>query len=170
MQALEEERRYFEKLLDKHSRPQLHFVPEPGHWNILQVIDHIIKVERQTLKFLRNFDFARKDEKVGLADAIKFLLLKIALKSSIKFKVPTKDVIPEQKSAADLLSEWEVVRAELNAFLTNFPANKLQNFVFFHPRSGKLNILQVLEFLQEHIVHHKQQVRRISNNAGFPTS
>ncbi len=170
LQRLEQSRTYYEKLLRQYNADQLHFVPQPQHWNILQVIDHIVKVERQTLKFLQNFDFSRKDEKVGMRNRFKFFLLQIALKSNFKFNVPTKDVIPELKTVPEVLQEWEQVRNELRHFLGSYPPDKLQNFIFFHPRSGKLNIFQTLEFLQDHMMHHRLQIRRISNNAEFPTS
>ena len=169
LQKLEQGRVYFEKLLKQSNASQLGFAPHPRHWNILQVVDHIIKVERQTLNFLQNFDFSRKDEKVGMKNRIKFFLLKLSLKSNLKFKVPTKEVIPEVKGVSELLQEWEKLRNDLNDFLEGYPIEKLQNFIFFHPKSGKLNIFQTLEFLQDHMKHHRQQVRRISNYADFPT-
>lgn len=170
LQVLDKGRDYFRNILNDFSESQLHFVPESGHWNILQVVDHIVKVERQTLSFIQNFDFARKDEKVGLKQALNFLLLKMALKSNLKFKIPTKEVAPEIRSAPDVLAEWEKVRNELATFLHNFPPHRLQNFVFFHPRSGKLNIFQTLDFLIDHMKHHQQQINRISNSSRFPTS
>lgn len=169
LHVLDQHRQFFEGLLKQKSGAQLQFEPEPGHWNILQVVDHVVKVEQQTLKFLQNFDFSRKDEKVGLKNAINFLLLRIALKSNLKFKVPTQEVVPKAQNIPEVLEAWERVRTDLKNFLDVYPDYRLRNFVFFHPRSGKLNIFQTLDFLLDHMIHHKQQIARIIKNGEYPT-
>lgn len=167
--TLEEKKNFYVKFIGNHSVEQLNY-SQGEEWNLAEVMDHVIKVEAQTLHFVKGFDFSRKDEKLGIIAAINSLLLKIALKSPLKFKVPTKVVIPETKSREVLLAEWKKLRKEMEAFLNSFPASKMHNFIFFHPRSGKLNISQTLAFLIAHMDHHNLQLKKISNYKDFPTA
>lgn len=167
---LEEKKNFYANILETYSEKQLNFSLFEDEWSLVKVIDHLIKVENQTFQFMKNFDFSRKNEKLGFKAAINSFLLKIALKSSIKFQVPSKAVIPEAKNQQILLSEWQYLRMELGRFLDSFPENKTANFIFFHPRSGKLNINQTLDFLIIHMHHHLPQVKKISNSTNFPTT
>lgn len=167
---LENNKAYYLKILDQYVPDQLVFSEGEGKWSILQLIDHLIKVESQTLQFMVNFDFSRKDEKLGLKTSFNAFLLQLALKSPIKFKVPANVLLPQQKSKTSLLHEWKVLRGNFEDYLESFPTKKRDNFIFFHPRSGKLNIIQTLKFLNEHLAHHRAQIKRISKSKNFPTS
>lgn len=166
---LEKNKAYYFKILDQYSPDQLIFSEGEGKWSILQLIDHLIKVESQTLQFMLNFDFSRKDEKLGLKASFNALLLRLALKSSIKFKVPAKVLLPQQKEKTFLVDEWDALRVKFENYLESFPTTKMDNFIFIHPSSGKLNIIQTLKFLKEHLAHHRAQIKRISKSKNFPT-
>ena len=43
-----------------------------------------------------------------------------------------------------------------------FPGRQLNRAIFPHPRSGRINIYQVMEFLLDHLLHHQQQLERIT--------
>jgi hypothetical protein len=65
-------------------------------------------------------------------------------------------------SLAELRSTWEGQRRQLERLLNEFPGRQLSRAIFPHPRSGHLNIYQVMEFLLDHLLHHQQQVARIT--------
>jgi hypothetical protein len=54
------------------------------------------------------------------------------------------------------------VRRDLEQVLHEFPGTKLNHTVFRHPRAGWLTINQTLTSVLDHILHHQQQLQRIS--------
>lgn len=146
---------------------QLAFSPNPGKWSLLELLDHLVLVESQALRFMKSFDFNRSDKKTNVRSRINSLLLRLFLSSRIKFKVPVPTVIPKQKTLEVLLVEWDAQNEELVKFLSGFPEEKLHNFIFVHPVAGKFNILQTLDFLVDHLVHHQLQLKAIRAHAGF---
>ena len=60
----------------------------------------------------------------------------------------------------------EAATAELERLLNEFPGRQLNRAIFPHPRSGRITIYQVMEFLLDHLLHHQQQLGRISKALG----
>ena len=167
--GLEEKKKFFTDILINSDGRQLSFAPESKKWNMLQLIDHLVKVERNTLDFMKRFDFARSNQKLGLLSYFNSFLLKILLLSPLKFKVPVASVEAEVKDKTLLLTEWEQLRSEMREYLNSFPLDKKDNFIFKHPSAGKLNIVQTIQFLNFHLAHHKPQIKRLIENEHFPT-
>ncbi|MDN4165364.1 DinB family protein [Cytophagales bacterium LB-30] len=164
---------YYWCLFNTLSAEQLLFKPSLDSWSIAQVVDHLYKVDKQTYQFLVNFDFDRKNQVLGVKERINSLLLKISLRSRRRFRVPKNaeinPFIAEEKIYPETIkAEWLNLRDKMKRFLESFPEDKHQHFVFVHPVVGKLNILQTLGFLDDHLYHHRRQVKRIKNHPAFP--
>ena len=65
-------------------------------------------------------------------------------------------------SLAELRASWAARRRQLERLLNEFPGRLLNRAIFPHPRSGRINIYQVMEFLLDHLLHHQQQLGRIT--------
>ena len=55
-----------------------------------------------------------------------------------------------------------VLLRQLERLLNEFPSRQLSHAIFPHPRSGRINIYQVMDFLLDHLLHHQQQMDRIT--------
>ncbi|SMG09422.1 DinB superfamily protein [Marivirga sericea] len=170
---LEESKGYYSALLEVFSDEQLNFHPEQGAWSMLDVMQHLYTSESISLKFMQNFDFNRKDEKVGLKSQIKTILLVNRLNSKKKYKAPKvlaekKDSLNISQDAHQFSHQWEDLRNEMFSFLEEFRDEKIGHFVFAHPAVGKLNVLQTLQFFVAHLKHHQYQIEAINHHKDFP--
>lgn len=170
---LEDGKAYYDALLEVFNDEQLNFHPEAGAWSILDVMQHLYTSEKISLQFMQNFDFNRKNEKVGLKSEIKTILLVNRLNSKKKYKAPK--VLAEKKDSLTISDDphqfghqWEDLRNEMFSFLRDFPDDKIRHFVFVQPVVGKLNVLQTLQFFVAHLKHHQHQIEAINHHKDFP--
>ncbi len=170
---IEASKEYYDALLKVFNPEQLNFKPESNAWSMMDVMQHLYTSEKLSSNFVRNFDFSRKNMKLGLKSRIKTILLVNRLNSKKKFKAPK---ILEQNMGNLNLSEdahefqyqWGELRNDIKSMLDNFPEDKLKHFTFSHPAVGKLTITQTLEFFNSHLNHHKHQIEKINHHPNFP--
>lgn len=141
---------------------QLLFKPDLQNWNMLQVAEHCKNIESSVLYMLnkyRNYPF----RPTGIKEGFNAFLLKLALNSGIKFKVPPiKNLIPEGKNSLKKINDdWNEVRIELEKYLENFPDERLNHTIFKHPSAGFLNIINTVDFIHNHTKHHQKQIERL---------
>ena len=162
---MEKDREEIISLINKLDDQKLNFKPAPGKWSILQILFHIIKAEHLTIISLKNSIGNKKDlKKSSLGAAMRSSLLNISLRSSIKIKSP--DIlkkVPETYDIEQLKKKWTTLRSELNKILNGAEEEVLNKYVFKHPYAGRLNFTQSIEFLYEHVKHHKRQIKRIND-------
>ena len=167
---LEEQKEKLQESFDRWSKPQLHFQPGPQQWSLLQVFDHIIKVDISVIKSLLKHKDEVSEEILGFDSWRRALFLRLFLLSPFKVKAPKVPGI-EPMEPLDLQSVvvgWGESRSFLRVYLEQFPEDKWDNFVFNHPYSGKLTIAQTLMFIYCHIRHHDYQIKRIISHSEFP--
>jgi hypothetical protein len=156
------------------SAPQLAFKPSDAQWSLTEVCGHLFLSEKLTVRYLRQFDFHKTNEKLGVNAFLRGLLLRRALRSNKKFKAPEVVRAKMEETRFDdfsaLQSQWDLVRMDLRDYVQNFPAKHHNSFVFKHPRAGKLNIFQTLNFLIDHQKHHVNQLHEILHAKNFPLS
>lgn len=168
---LEQLERATEVLLASAERlgDQATLAPAPGKWSATQVVHHLFFVESNIVSYVQKKLHA--DEvlpKVGLVTRLKALFVRLMLRlPGFKFKAPkgvaTLTDSGEVPSLPELRQEWQATRRQLERVLNEYPGRQLNRAVFPHPRSGRITILQVLEFLHDHVLHHQQQLKRITN-------
>lgn len=138
--------------------------PNAEDWNPAQVMEHVISSERGTLGYMikktssgwENIPIATDD------NAQESDKLHEALVSDKKWAAPS--VMPEpqgQRALADQILFWDGVRDKYAEFLHRLDPNFYERQVFRHPYAGRLNLWQTLDFLTNHIVHHKHQIKRM---------
>ena len=172
-QRMEEGKAYYDALLQVFNDEQLNFHPENGSWSMLDVMQHLFTSENISLKFMQNFDFNRKNEKVGLKAEVKTVMLVNRLNSRKKYQAPKileekKDSLNISKNPHEFSHQWDDIRKEMFSFLNDFPNDKIGHFIFSHPVVGKLNILQTMQFFVAHMKHHQYQIESINHHKKFP--
>lgn len=151
------------QLLENTDPDLLLFKPDDESWNMIQVAEHCKNIESAVLFSLNKYrDYPSRP--VGIKQTFNALLLKIALNSRFKYKVPAiKGLVPEGKSSLqEIKNEWNNVRNKLIKYLENFPEVKLNHAVFKHPHAGFLNIVNTIDFIHNHTLHHQKQISRLS--------
>ena len=150
---------------------QLQYSPAPGHWNLLQVMQHLVTVEIQSLKYIeRKFKDKDNTPKTGISAAIRNLILKAAFILPIKFKAPKVAEVKEKHPDFEIMiSEWDEVRSKFKELIESSDEETLKKALYKHPRAGFLNINQAMEFIETHVTHHRKQMEKIMLDAAYPS-
>lgn len=155
---------------DAYTTDQLTFKPEPGHWNLLQVLDHIVTSEKMSAIYIkRQLNGKKYPPPPGMKSRFRYNLLKVALKLPFRYKAPS--IVDSTGKTPDLhiLQEsWKTIRGEIRTIIETTDEELLDLGVYEHPRAGLLNMEQALDFLDMHIRHHEKQMERITRHENFP--
>ncbi|MGB0863102.1 MAG: DinB family protein [Saprospiraceae bacterium] len=169
IEALEAEKKKLMDLVSKCSVAQQQFRPSEYEWSMLDVIEHLVGAERGTNLFFRKYPPKEATRTMGFKNYFYSALTQVALISPFKFPAPAK-LKPPQGDVT--LKEWEVKwqkeRTILKEMLADLPEEKMKFSVFKHPRSGPMDIVNVIAFLKNHVKHHIYQINRIKKSKGFP--
>jgi uncharacterized damage-inducible protein DinB len=142
--------------------------PVPGQWSATQVVHHLQFIESNIIQYLDKK--VKADEalpKVGLLTRLRARLVRLLLRlPGFKYKAPrgvaTTTDAGNLPPLPELRASWEASRRQLERLLNAFPGKLLNRAIFPHPRSGRITIYQVMEFLLDHLLHHQQQMGRIT--------
>jgi uncharacterized damage-inducible protein DinB len=139
--------------------------PSPGAWSALEVLDHIVRVECETMvevrEGLRNPCALETEERLGIA------ALQRALRSDRRLQLPpgSDSIYPDQQTTlADAASRWVRSRSELGTLLNTIDPRIRGCGVFCHPSAGWMTIHDVLDYLSAHLHHHRFQLARLLGN------
>jgi uncharacterized damage-inducible protein DinB len=134
--------------------------PAEGKWSINQIILHLIQVEKFTTGYVQNkLQKNTPLKSSAFSNKLKFILLKLALKSTKKFVAPAPVAnVPNTETLLNLRKQWDNTRFSLEDLLNDLPAHSLNKYYFKHPSVGPLTIPQTLGFLQDHFNHHLRQI------------
>ncbi|HEX8327604.1 MAG TPA: DinB family protein [Hymenobacter sp.] len=142
--------------------------PAPGKWSAAQVVHHLLFIEGNIIQYVQKKVQANEElPKVGLLTRLRAQLVRLLLRlPGLKYKAPrgvaTLTDAGNVPSLPELRRTWESSRRQLERLLNEFPGRLLNRAIFPHPRSGRITIYQVMEFLLDHLLHHQQQVARIT--------
>ncbi len=142
--------------------------PGPGQWAATQVVHHLLVIESNIIGYVQKKLLATEQlPKAGLLVQARALLVRLLLRlPGVRFRAPRK--VAELTNAAPapalpaLKSEWAATRRRIEQTLDEYPGSLLDRAIYPHPRSGRITIYQVLDFLLDHLLHHQQQVNRIT--------
>lgn len=150
------------------SDDELRFRPDPDSWCVLQVIEHLVLVERMTLVSIKKGEQRVKRQKDrNLATKVRSWMLKIALLLPFKYKAPAvAEVKDEPENPDQLFDSWDEAREELRAWIAGAPEELMQKEMFRHPIAGMMTPLQAVEFIKYHLIHHRKQLKRLVHQAG----
>ncbi len=160
---MEASRRKIQDLLEDAPESLIYVSPAPEVWSMAQVVYHLVQAESLTLSYCKK-KWSVKDSlgQTGFRESYKLVLLKLVLSLPLKFKAPkVLGPVPEQDNLKALFQEWDRLRKDWENFLDGFSQKELSLKIFKHPKTGKMNIVQTLDFMDNHVRHHIRQVRRI---------
>lgn len=156
----------------KLTHEQQNFSPSPETWSILQVFNHLITAETNSLKYMsKKIQGIATIRKAGVPAMIRSALLKLFLKLPLKYKAPKGVNVDHEEIYffENQAKQWDDLRSALGKFLDQLDPVAAQKLIFKHPISGRMNIYQTLSFLYEHMEHHKKQIERIKIHPEFPS-
>lgn len=164
LNQFESEKNNFTAIVAGFSREQRAVKPENG-WNMLQVMEHIIWSENGTLEYMKRKTKAPWSEIELTTDEEdkKSQQLNGALISDKQWRAP--DVLPSPAGAQsyeNMVAYWDKLRNDYLEFLNDLDVNYHNRLIFKHPFAGRINLFQTIEFLNNHIVHHVHQIKRIA--------
>jgi hypothetical protein len=167
---LEERRIQLFQQLETYTQEQVFFQPSPQAWSIVEVLHHLLLAEEGTYQYIeKKLKEISALRRVTLGAKLKSKVLKLALKSPLKFKVPLPALVPSREFSLEQLREnWGVLRQRLQAILEALTEADLEKALFRHPIGGVFTMQQTFSFLQEHFEHHDKQIKRIQADANFP--
>lgn len=144
------------------SAAQLNFRPGSGVWSVLDVVDHLIKVETGWLGAVRT---ELPDGKpVTLRDRVGAMVVNGVMRSPIRVRVPAGAEMVLPAPAVDREeagARWDGVREEMVGLLSSLTPSQLRCGVFRHPVSGWMTVAGSLDFLSAHLRHHEYQLGRL---------
>jgi hypothetical protein len=127
-------------------------------------VAHLIYAEEISLAYMKKkaqgIDTAGDS---GLRESVKMFVLKVSQRLPLKFKAPQvlAQSQPEQLSLDELTVRWHVVRSSLHEFTGSLMDSYLKRKIYKHPIAGKLNVVQAIAFMREHVNHHLPQIKRL---------
>jgi DinB superfamily len=131
-------------------------------WSPNQIILHLILAEQLSYKSIKAKLIKGNLEKAGIMSSVRAILLRLFLRSNIKFKAPVAvSLLPSNLDFNTLLEDWSKSRLQFEEMLESLPDHLLTKYIFKHPAAGKMNIYGCLTFMKEHIRRHEQQVVKI---------
>ncbi|WP_426059985.1 DinB family protein [Hymenobacter sp. B1770] len=149
--------------------------PAPGHWSAAQVVHHLLFIEGNIIQYVnKKLQAEELLPKVGLFTRLRARFVRLMLRlPGLRYKAPrgvaTLTDTGEVGNLPELRQTWEASRRQLERLLNEFPGRQLNRAIFPHPRSGRITICQVMDFLLDHLLHHQQQMNRITKALRAPT-
>lgn len=132
-------------------------------WSINEIIYHISHAEMAIVNYIEKKAIApHESPKSGFKSWYRTLLLRLALKSSRKFKAPK--VLDEPSGPYDkekLINDWRDIRKSLENLLHQIPDEYVHHQLFKHPVVGKINLHQTLGFMADHMQRHLNQIKKM---------
>ncbi|HEX8532155.1 MAG TPA: DinB family protein, partial [Cytophagales bacterium] len=110
------------QLAEPLAEPRTRVSPGPGEWSVVQVVEHMVTIDRMVLKFVQK-QLARPDLRpAGIATWMRAVLVTLALRYRKKIKAPA--VLPPptgSRSLAEWRDEWEASRRQWREMLEAVP-------------------------------------------------
>lgn len=161
---LEESRHSLLESLKKIEPVKLETPPSIGKWSVAQIFYHLNKAERFSTIYVskKRLDINNL-EKTGFTEQLKLDFLRILFVLPFALKAPVKVLgdVPEKVDYKSITAEWDETRTKLRELLDSLPDEILYKNVFKQPAIGRVNIFQMLDFMQSHFDRHQRQVEKI---------
>lgn len=144
------------------SQDELAYRPAPAAWTAVEVLDHLVRVEREILsatqRGLAHPRRRRVRDRVGVA------FIDWLFRTDWRVRVPgsVPEVLPAPDAdLATVRRAWDDARRDLDRFLVPLTGDQLRVGVFQHPVAGWMSVPQVLRFFWVHSHHHGFQLARL---------
>lgn len=139
--------------------------PLNGGWSVAQAVNHIFLSEKLSLAYLqKKISYPENIPLINLKSRGAIFFLKMVLRSPYKAKAPvTLNMQGPQNilSQEELVKEWGLLRMDIITFIEIHEPAFGKHLVYRHPYAGRLTMLQMLIFLNEHFASHMRQIKKI---------
>jgi uncharacterized damage-inducible protein DinB len=148
--------------LQMHSDEVINKKPSAEAWSVADIIAHLIAGEEYVFNYVsKKIKEGKSGSKTGFLAQAKRNILKIAFALPIKFKVP-KSVTPviEYITLKDLEAKWNNASKAMHNLLNSLEESEFAKDIWKHPRVGKINFVQMIDFSIDHFKRHEGQIKR----------
>lgn len=146
-----------------HLEPEQMTHRPDGAWSPAQVLQHMYLSEQAAVAYLKKKSQTPAVEvgKGGMGAKLRSFLLHKALRNEAKkYKAPrVAGDVDENPSYEEVKAQYLQVRKDLEAVLGQFDWAMMGRTYFKHPIAGRMNILQMLDFLNDHFQRHYNQIK-----------
>jgi len=160
---LEEQKERLLSDISKLPAKRLRFRPNPKTWSILEILDHLVKVEDSIMNMVRQN--LPDGNQVSPIDRLGAVMVTSMMKTTIRVKVPAQAtmVLPQDVDGlAEIETRWNLTRTEMSRLLSSLQNEQLKCGLFRHPVGGWMTMAQTLGFISAHLKHHVFQINRVS--------
>lgn len=160
---LETSRKKLTDDLKKSDPVLLQHKPAPDKWSVTEVLNHLQFSEQASVAYAAKKILGGKSlKKTGIAATLRAEALSLLLRSGYKWKAPAVlAAAAENLPFEEVTQRWDATRQRMKSFLENLPDELISREVYKHPRAGRLNALQMMQFFQDHFNHHLAQINRL---------
>lgn len=146
---------------------QLAFKPNTDHWNILDIVQHLMLAEHSFL--LQLTEKQTRIRKSRFNPIVGSFIVWMVFKFGIRVKAPVTSVIPKGTMPLDdSRAQWNEKRTGLKYYLEALDQKAARQKIFFHPIKGTLSPIGLIDFLIVHFDHHMKQIKRIRHSPHYP--
>lgn len=140
--------------------------PDEMRWSVVQIVNHLILVERMSLVYIKKkYPAINELGEEGLKQKLAMKGMKLAQRSTKKFKAPSAVGQPQNEDDLEQLKvEWTKAQGDLKVFLEDYPDKYLKKLLFKHPFVGRLSLAQMMKVNLYHMVRHKSQIDSLLKN------
>ncbi len=159
---MESERQTLLAELNGHQPEVLCKKPSSDAWSVAEVIMHLTAAEKGAFLYLQKKLEYGGHKKAAVTSGLKQTLLNLAVSLPIRYKAPKiVDVKNENNlSFSEAVTNWNEVRISLQSAYERMDEAIIDNELFKHPAAGKLNVIQSVKFMRQHMRHHIKQIHR----------
>lgn len=159
---LEQQRSDLFDFLEKQDPSVFNLKPAPDKWSVNQNVLHLIEAESASLAYMKKkLSFGSDLPKAGFQSKMRRLALRVVFALPLKYKAPKiLGVMPDDLSFDDLKKRWVALRIEYKSFLAGMSESIIEAELWRHQIAGKMNILQMIDFFEDHVNRHRGQIER----------
>lgn len=160
---LESSRKTLIESLDKLGISKLKTPPAKDKWSVAQIIYHLNQAEGNSVLYVsKKIKDVNNLKKSGIMESLKIMSLRIAFILPLHYKAPNVlGPMPDGVDYIEIKHKWKETREKMKVLLDSLPEDTLGMNVFKQPAVGRLNVYQMLDFMQVHFNRHKSQIDRI---------
>lgn len=160
---LETSRKKLTDDLKKLDPALLQYKPAPDKWSVSEVLNHLQFSEQASIAYATKKILGGKSlKKTGMAATLRAEALSLLLRSGYKWKAPAVlAAAAENLPFEEVAERWTATRQRMKSFLENLPDELIMREIYKHPRAGRLNALQMMQFFHDHFNHHLPQINRL---------
>lgn len=159
---MENERMALLNELSSYSDEVLEKKPDADSWSVTEVIYHLKIAEEGALKYMNKKLEVGGHRKAAASAGIKQRFLNFMVSLPIKFKAPKVAQLPKDANVSyrQAVAEWTTVRDALRSQYETVDESMIGNELFKHPAMGKMNLVQSVKFMRQHVKRHIGQIQR----------